>query len=341
LSAPIPGPKRYIFRETQDGIGIDESPQASLTYNASNFSLYETILWKKGAHRNFGEEANYDLEMHLYFRDIYDYGKQVAVAIPIMIDDQNASSNPAVYNYFTELTNQDSNVRKQPLENLIRDGPVLTYKGMDMRQRNSINTFKAPYCDNPNAYITWFILPSTVISSYYANKIRSIEHPCNKNPATPTHELTLERARSMTMIIPKIETQTAVDARKSAEAAKSESSKGIYLTRALQCQRINPVTDIRKDKVYLPNVKGSSTLKDELDVVATLDQPLDELPDDEAGRRAKQIEDLLALIVGISIGVVVFGFIAYYLLNNIFKNYAKTINMNEAIIAAAEEATKK
>lgn len=337
IAAPVAGPKSYIFRGTTDGIGIDESPQAGLTFNGNNYALYETIIWKKGAHRPFKQEDTYDMEMNLYFRDIFNPSSQIALAIPITIDD---SRSAATANYFNELTSQNSGQRNQTLEALINDGPVLTYKGMDLRLRNSAKTIDAPYCSNSEANMTWFVIPTTYISTTNANKIRSIEAPCNKNPPRPTHEITLERMRSMTMMIPKIDIQSKLDISKAA-ASKAEASKGIYLTRALQCQRIDPTRDVRRDKVYLPDSQAKTTLKDELDMVASLDTPLSEIPTHEAGRRARQVEDILAIVVGIVIGLIVFGFIAYYLMNNVYKDYIKTINTNQAIIVAAESVVKK
>jgi hypothetical protein len=355
LAAPVAGPKGYNFRMGKDGIGIDESPLANLTYNGHNFGLIETIIWKKGAHRNFKADNPYDMEMNLYFRDIYDSTNQVAVAIPITIDDDEA------VNYFTELTAQDANKRKNSLETLIEPGPILLYKGMDLRGRNAANPTAGQQCTSSSATINWFVLPTTYISASDAAKIRSVQNPytlaerqkaiakmsaaqiatydlSDALPPVPTHEVTLERTRNMAMIVPKIELQSDIDTAVKAAASKSASKNGIYLTRALQCQRIDPTRDVRNDAVYLNQTAGESTLKDELDKAALLDSTLSEVSS-KTGTRAADIENILAITIGVIAGLLIFGVVGYYIMLYFYKDYLKTITTNNAIIAAATAAT--
>ena len=357
INANVAGPKTYIFRDGKDGIGLDESPLASLAYNGHHYSLSETVIWKKGAHRNFKADVPYDMELNLYFRDIYESRKQVAVAIPITIDDNKANA------YFIELTEQNPASRKYTLETLVHSGPVLLYKGMDLRGRNLDKPVAASQCNSMTATINWFVLPTAYISKANAEKIRSIQNPLpnaaavaaaaaakakmtqdqiardllsNALPPAPAKELTLERARDMSMIVPTIHLQSQLDKKKHAEVSKSKD-KGVYLTRALQCQRIDPVRDVRDDAVYLHNKTGSTTLHDELDKVASLDSNLD-VAAVNTGIRANQLEHILAIVIGIIGGLLVFGFVAYYILTYIYKDYTKTIVENEAIIAAASAA---
>jgi len=327
IAAPTPGPKNFIVRGAHDGMGIDESPLAMLTFNGSNYSLYETVLWRNGAHRNFKTQANYDLELNLYFHDIYEPSKQVAVAIPITIDDRQAKP------YFTELADQNIGSRQYTLETLIvKDSPVLTYKGMDLRNRTKGNPRGASQCASVDGSMTWFILPSTYISQHNANRIRSIDYGYDISPAAPDHELALERARNLTMVIAKIQIKSEADAAASG-VSSAANSQGIYLTRALQCQRINPLTDVRNDAVYLKNPPTRNTLADELDAAAALDKTLDDISSGSV--RPKDIEFILSVCVGVAVGIIIFSIIAYFILQVVYKGYLPAVVQEPAVIDAA------
>lgn len=354
ISATVAGPKNYIFRDGKDGIGIDESPLASLTYNGHNYSLLETILWKRGAHRDFKADQPYDMEMNLYFRDIYESRNQVAVAIPLTITEARGVSD----RYFTELTNQNGVSRSYTLESLIVPGPVLLYKGMDLRGRNADAPTAGTQCSNASATINWFVLPTTYIAPDNAAKIRSILNPSandaalrasmnatqlarytlsNALPPAPSRQLTLDRIRNMAMIVPTIKTQTQIDGASQVSAAAAASKNGVYLTRALQCQRIDPVRDVKNDAVYLPDSHGATTLKDELDRVSSLEGELTEISAN-AGARAGRIQQILSIVIGIVFGLLIFAIVAYFFLRHSYKGYETTIAENNAIIAAAAEA---
>jgi hypothetical protein len=308
-------------------MGIDESPLAMLTFNGTNYSLFETVLWRNGAHRNFKTQANYDLELNLYFHDIYTPSKQVAVAIPITIDDRQAKP------YFTELADQNIGSRQHTLETLIvKDAPVLTYKGMDLRNRTKGNPRGASQCSSVDGSMTWFILPSTYISQHNANRIRSIDYGYDISPAAPDHELALERARNLTMVIAKIQIKSEVDAAASGASAAA-NSQGIYLTRALQCQRIDPLTDVRNDAVYLKNPPKRTTLADELDAAAALDKTLDDISSGSV--RPKDIEFILSVCVGVAVGIIIFSIIAYFILQVVYKGYLPAVVQEPAVIDAA------
>ena len=65
----------------------------------------------------------------------------------------------------------------------------------------------------------------------------------------------------MTSVIATIELKSAND--KKMRILNNNQDKGIYLTRALQCQRINPATDVKNNAVYL-NGLPENTLEEEL-----------------------------------------------------------------------------
>jgi hypothetical protein len=147
----------------------------------------------------------------------------------------------------------------------------------------------------------------------------------------------MDRVRSMTMIVQKIDTQTNLNSQKSS-ADKAAATKGIYLTRALQCQRIDPVRDVKKNVVYLPDSR-KTTLKEELETAASLDEPL--IDGRDTGIRASEVENLIALILGIVVGILLFGIIAYYIMLYVYKDYVQTITINKAITNAAADAAPK
>jgi hypothetical protein len=180
--------------------------------------------------------------------------------------------------------------------------------------------------------MTWFILPSTYISQHNANRIRGINYGYDITPAAPDHELALERARNLTMVIAKIQIKSEVDAAASGASAAA-NSQGIYLTRALQCQRIDPLTDVRNDAVYLKNPPKRTTLADELDAAAALDKTLDDISSGSV--RPKDIEFILSVCVGVAVGIIIFSIIAYFILQVVYKGYLPAVVQEPAVIDAA------
>jgi hypothetical protein len=227
FSAPVTASKYCSPRKGLDGINVDESPLAELSYNTNKYSLYDTVLWKKGAHRNFKAPDTYDLEMNLYFRDIFNPKQQVAVAIPITIDDTKA--NP----YFSELAKQNIDVRRISLENIISSGPVLMYKGMDLRNRNSTNKDSAEQCQSKSAALTWFILQPAFISKNDAQTIRELTLESNVLPPTPQHETSLERARNMSSSIATIQLKNTKKKADEDTARVSRGGNGVSVDRRL------------------------------------------------------------------------------------------------------------
>jgi hypothetical protein len=331
FAAPVAGPKGLSTRPTKDGLSVDESPLAQLTFNNSTFSLYETILWLNGAHRNFKKTTNYDLEMNLYFRDIYDSNKQIALAIPITIDDSQGKP------YFKEMAAQQSG-RVNTLETIIvKNAPVLTYKGIDLRGRTKAIPKSAAQCNSVTSNLTWFVLPSTFISTADATRLRALGGKDDISPPGPDHELSLERARSISMAVAGIQLKSDITAATTAAAAAS--APGIYLTRALQCQRIDPTKDVRNDAVYLKNPPQNNTLADELAKAAALDVPLD--AGAGSGMRPRDIETILSIIVGIAVGVIIFSIVAYVVLQSVYKGYLPSVNkelLEVPAITSAKEA---
>jgi hypothetical protein len=314
FAAPVVGTKTISSRPGVDGLNVDESMLTELSYNTTKYNLYDTVLWKAGAHRNFKAAANYDLEMNLYFRGTFNQFDQIAVAIPITID--NTKANP----YFAELAAQNPSSRNQSLEKLIMGGPVVMYKGIDIRNRNSDKPYAAQQCQDPESSLTWFILQPVFISAADAATIRGLLLTSNAYPPKPQYELTLERVRNMCSVVATIDLKSKKDA-----DAVAAIDKGIYLTRALQCQRINPATDIKNEAVYLNSEAKQNTLQDELnekaaDSKAPVGGGLGML-------RPKHIEEILALVGGILLGLFLFSVVVYYILVLIYKDY--DINMKK------------
>jgi hypothetical protein len=327
FSAPNAGPKGYIDRSAQDGLGLGESPLASLSYNGTNYALYDTVLWQHGAHRDFGAAANYDMEMNLYFRSIYDISKIIAMAIPITINNSKAQA------YFTELADQNPAARNATLESIVvKNQPVLMYKGIDLRGRNASKPWAAQQCGDVSATMTWFILPSTFISSADAGRIRGAQLGSNVSPPAANSVLTISRCRDMCMMIPSLTVKAAA-----AETAKKED---VYLTRAIQCQRIDPGKDVRNGAVHLKNSNKKSTLSEEIDGIASLDSSLDAVSGG-TGMRPRDMENILATCIGVAVAIILFCFIAYFFLQKVYKGYLPAVIQEQALIPAITQAKEK
>jgi hypothetical protein len=295
-----------------------------IQYNDRTYGLSKTFLWKNGLHRDFKADKNYDLELNLYFRDIFFPDKMLGVVLPITIDESLGKP------YFTEFSNS---ARTIPMDTLIGDGQVLVYKGIDIQNRNGDKKQTAEQCSSISSNLNWLIFPTTYIKSKDANFIRSIPLPVTNTNPVPDQEITLERARKMCMLIPKVELKTTVEDR----LAQTERSKkkNIYLTRALQCQRIDPSKDVRGDAVYLSDKTGTTTLNKELDDAANLNSSLD----DKTGTvRAKKIEDIIAYIVGTILGIILLALLAYFIYTQLFKGYINTVEKSDILISKVATA---
>jgi hypothetical protein len=290
----------------------------SITYNGTSYGLYETIIWKKGAHRDFFSDTPYDMEMNLYFRNILDTSKQVALAIPITINDSKSMS------YFNELANQNPSKRTISLETIVpTDKPVLTYKGIDLRRRNLTQVSAAPQCSDLTSNLTWFVTSTAYIAQGDANRIRNVNLSSNVNPPVPSIVPTNERCRTMCMIVPKITINAS-------SAGRGSAGSDVYLTRALQCQRITPSEDVKGGAVYLKNQKKDNTLADELDAASALDAPLEIAS--KSGIRPRDMEEMLATAIGVALAVVGIIVIGYYLLKNVYKGYIPVVVREQKLI---------
>lgn len=309
------GPKDLRPLE-KGGLLINESPLIQLEYNENTYGLSRTYLWPQGVHRDFKVDKNYDLELNLYFRDIYFPEKQLAVCIPITIDNGKGSS------YFSEI---NTNIRTVTMESLIdRSNPVLVYKGIDLQGRDAEKIQKADQCLSLDSNLTWYIFPTTFIKQIDADRIRRISLPKTNTVPVPDHEITLARARQMCMIIPNILKKSDPN------VANQSGRKDVFLTRALQCQRIDPSTDVKEGAVYLDNGASKTSLSSELDAAATLNGSLDTGP--VSYIRAKTIEDLIAMVAGIAIGIIVVCLVAYFIFTVVYKGYLNNILKHEAAI---------
>lgn len=322
------GPKDLRPQEV-GGLILNESPLIQLVYNEKTYGLSKTFLWQNGVHRDFKLDVNYDLELNLYFRDIFMPDKMIGVVIPITIDDSKGQQ------YFSEI---NSDVRGVSMDTIISNGQALVYKGIDLQGRNGDKNVKAPQCTSVTSSLTWLVFSTTYIKSADAAKIRAIQVPKTNSIPAPDHEITLARARQMCMLIPTVKLKASVDSQSKA-LAESQKNKDVFLTRALQCQRINPSTDVKGDAVYLNSKQGGTTLDKELDDAASLDKSID-ANGSSGSYRAKWIEDTIAIIVGVILGIVILALLVYYLYTNVYKGYVSTQDSAAGLIAAAEPPCK-
>jgi len=314
FSSEVAGPKEIVILD-KGGLQLNESPLVQLTYNTTTFGLAAAYIWQNGIHRNFKADKNFDLEMNLYFRDLYKPDSYIAVVIPITIDDKKG--NP----YFSEIA---TSRRTITMESLIEKGqPSLIYKGIDLRNRDNSKKQTAPQCQSLTASMNWIVFPSTFISSADANRLRSYRLPESNTLPAPDHDITLERARKLCMLIPKITLKS--------DKKQTPQQTGVYLTRALQCQRIDPEKDVRGDAVYLSGI-SDRTLEKELEEATNLNDPLD--AKGKPSIRAKDIENTIAIIVGVILGIVLIALVIYGLYYFAFKRFLENVESLEKAITA-------
>jgi tetrahydromethanopterin S-methyltransferase subunit G len=192
--------------------------------------------------------------------------------------------------------------------------------------------------------MTWFILSTTYISSSAAQNLRDIfnsnsyskpkdkKTPAENTPPDASKELTLERTRQMCMIIPSIDVKTNVD---KLATTNNKDTKGVILTRALQCQRIDPSTDVRNGAVYLNSwsTQGSNSLQEEIDKTTELDKPFED--GEKSSLRPKSIENFLGVLFGVIFGLIIFIVIGYYIIKFMYTKYDENVLQQQKLIDGA------
>lgn len=296
MSGPS-GPGNIIFSTT--GFIIDESPLVTLYYNGIDYTLKQTQLLIRGEHGGShilpGMTTPPVGEVLLFFEraDALPY----CVAIPIVA--QKGVGNV----YFQQLVRTARN--RSAITSIIdSETELLQYTGSDLRYRwgSDPKTAFPPWACQATRRVRYLVCtrPTNILPADLLTMTSALG-TLYKGPVTAKTPLTPTDVQTFVMRIPKI----VIEGPKKV-ANGPASADGVYLTRELQCRRIDTTKDIEGDRVYVGGKErpGDSTLDKELlaasDSQAAYLDPVDGKTTIQPGT----IETVLALILGSILGFV-------------------------------------
>lgn len=323
LTAQIAGPG--LVRPRLDGLSIDENPTVSFAVNGIDHNLVETILTIPGAHRLPGHQVPCDAELFLFFQNTRDYTKQVALVVPINISPGEA--NP----YFATLNTHIQNNRPTVDTVVPRNTQILMYPGADIRGRTKENPRPSDQCEPVKRVITYYfcLTPGNIGATDY-DRLLTIAGEQRKGPAKPRADALVSRLRALATFIGGINiTEHAVS-----------NGNGVS-TKSLKCYRIDKRRDVINDKVYVGDQKKPGR---------TLDQEIADNAIDLSGSdvdpttgnsvRPGDIETILGIVLGVTVGVIVCATIAFLIWKYTFSNYLYAQKLYNSPLSAASLSVK-
>lgn len=321
LTAPLAGPG--LVKPHTNGLTVDENPTVSLAVNGMDHNLIETLLSFPGAHKFPNRQEVCDAELFLFFQNTRDSSKQICLTIPLDIGPGDA--NP----YFKTLTNVVQNNRPTVDTVVPKDTKLLMYPGADIRGRSKDNPRPEAQCEPVKRVITYYVCmtPAKIASGDYSRLI-GLAGPGRIGPAKPRANVLLTRLRTLgTFIEGLIITEK-----------KGTSRSGGVDTKSMKCYRLDKDRDVIGSKVYVGDqAKPGRTLDQEL-----AGNPI-ELADDgstDASVRPGDIEKVLAIVLGVTVGIIVCATIAFYIWKYCFTNYLQVQKLYNSPISAASLSLK-
>jgi hypothetical protein len=305
LNAQIPGPGNV--RQYDTGLVLDENPQTTLSINGIQHNLLESYIFLPGAHRLPGQDEPSVAEVALYFRTD-DRQNEVSLFIPVNI----GAPNP----YFASL---DTIVRNRPTVGTLVSptSSIISYRGADVRGRNSKDNRPRTMCDPISKIITYYVLmtPTTISAADY-QRLKDLAAG-SVGPAKPITEVIESRYKLLT----RIDGITVINAKQ----PESSKDRGIA-TKALKCYRLDKDKDVVNDKVYIGD-PGSTLDKELANSKATVE-------DNEIGVDTSiqpgDIEKWVGIIVGVLLAILIVSFMIYFIWSGTYRNYMNVQRMHDS-----------
>lgn len=320
LVCTLPGPGSVS--PSMLGLAVDENPTTELVISGARYNLQSAQLVFGGIHRLYGQQTVSSGEFLVTFRHVSDTSKLVFLCIPIQ---QGAASAE----YFKTL---GSVSRGRPLlSTLIQPSTkILSYPGASLIGRTAQNpkprTFCAPI-STPGVYYV-VLTPATISANDMARLIALCDKTIWVGPPKPFADITASRATRLLTLIDKL---TIED-----KDVRIQDDKGIS-TKALKCYRLDAERDIRDDKVYIGGAKKEDTLAKELARAAELKE---QMPEDDGSVKPGDIETIIGIVLGATVGIILCATVAYYLWKNTFHQYLNVQKLYSSPLSAAKLSAK-
>lgn len=259
-----------------------------------------------GLHRLYGAQTVADAEYVLTFRNTNDTSKVVLFCIPIVIGTGHGNG------YFTNLG--IINRGRPVLSSLVApDTGVLTYPGASIFGRNTT------ICNSLSNPVTYYVtLKPSYITSVEYQRLHSQLKKTHVNGPKPTTEITQTRALALLTYINTIKLEGPLD-----KKGKKEGETDDMNTKALKCYRIDPLKDIKGDKVIIGGATSTNSLYNELQTAATADA---QLPD-SGSIKPGDIESIVSIILGILLSIVLCSAIMYFIWKGTFSEYVAGLKL--------------
>lgn len=288
-----PGPGRLTPSRT--GFTVDESPLNVLYYNGLEHTLKETHLLIRGEHgasHVLPGESNPVAEFLFFF--------ERAQAIPYCVVVPVMEGKGVGNTYFQQL-NQIVRQRAAISALFNPTAQLLQYTGSDLRGRYGsapATAFPSALCATKVRYLVT-TQPAYIPVADLVRLTQSLSASDYTGPVTAKTALTPTELQTYVTRVPKLVLEAAKVA-----GSPTGVPDDVYLTRELQCRRLDTAKDIEGDKVYVGGARrpGDSTLDKELAAAADSQAAFAEAG---ASIQPGTIETILAIVLGSVIGFLI------------------------------------
>ncbi len=287
-----------FVRPISQGLSFD-SPQTTLEFNGVRHSIEECILTFPAMHcisipgMPYSDISGAELQVRFRGETTTTNNSRYVLVMPIRIGDGVGAE------LFASL---DVIQRSRPtLGSLVTDTPFLLYKGVDVAGL----TKKNKVCDDSRQkvfYLTALKPLHMRIADYVRLKAKAEageEYKMGQGPAIAGATLP-DAKKALISYIPNI----------IVTAAKLPKTKTPYVqTAQVKCRPLDMTRDIKGDTLYVGGPGQYKTLKDEL---ASAADPTLGIGEPEASFDVSRVESILAIVLGVLLGIVIISFIAWY-----------------------------
>ena len=285
---------------------------------------------------SIGDTSGIEGELHMMFRGDANRNSLYSLVIPLEIG--SSASAP----FFASLgTVQRTQLSIGAI--LPADMPMLLFRGASIYTR----TANAPTCEDGTVDKINYVygLKRLTLAQKDVDRFKRLlnAHTPYTNGGGPVVGTTAIPASKLSLIsyIPKL----LVTSSKVTGTGTKAVQNGYVETAQVKCRPLDPARDIKGSKVFVGGPGESRTLKDELEDAAN---PNAGLAEAEASPNVEKIESVLAILIGVLLGVVTISFIVWF----VFRRTELKYNKNNLLYAAAKlkeaaaatgvnEATKK
>lgn len=297
ITAPIGAPSTLLA--TSQGLVFD-SPQASLEFNGMRHSIRSCLLTIPPMH-SIGDISGIVAELHMIFAGETSDTRNSMYSLIFPIKSGDGTPSSAFFASLGNLQRTTSSIGGI----LSSDTPLLLFRGISVYEPR---TAKNAMCDDSSTMKVNYLYALKQLTMSQKDFIRfktalavSAEYKTSGGPVVGTTMIP-ENKISLISYIPKLLVTTSVLKTKTVQ-------NGYVETAQVKCRPLDQSRDIQGNKIYVGGPGEYRTLKDELENAAN---PIRGLEEPDASADVSKIESILAVGIGVVIGVAVLGVATWY-----------------------------